>query len=309
VEYAVATLGTATTPTHITKLMRQTDEIVFCFDGDAAGRKAAWRAAMNSLPALTDNLRLRFLFLPAEHDPDTYIREYGKAGFEAAMDGAMPLSQYIVNTLCADNDLQSQEDKVRLLNDAEPILKEIKAPRTAMMMRKKLAELTGISTAELEQNLDLRPTKAARKRFAPRMNRKPPTLVRRLMQMLLYRPELGAQLDPRLIQGDGDEENVLRRLQSLTSTPPYPSPAGLLEAVRNDIPVPLMNELLAELLELEESFAVEDEFVGALKQLQGNRQGLDLVTVLKMAQEHGLQALTAEQRAVVQQFRKPSAGN
>src|SRR5690606_34477860 len=94
IEYAVAALGTATTPAHITKLMRQTEEIVFCFDGDAAGRKAAWRAAMNALPALTDNLRLRFLFLPAEHDPDSYVREYGKEAFEAEMQRALPLSQY-----------------------------------------------------------------------------------------------------------------------------------------------------------------------------------------------------------------------
>ncbi|HYD33401.1 MAG TPA: DNA primase, partial [Methylophilaceae bacterium] len=73
IEYAVAALGTATTPYHITKLMRQTDDIVFCFDGDAAGRKAAWRAAMNALPALTDGLKLSFLFLPKEHDPDSYV--------------------------------------------------------------------------------------------------------------------------------------------------------------------------------------------------------------------------------------------
>ena len=88
IEYAVAALGTATTPYHITKLMRQTDKIVFCFDGDAAGRTAAWRAAMNALPALTDGLQLRFLFLPKEHDPDSYVREFGKEAFEAAIDRA-----------------------------------------------------------------------------------------------------------------------------------------------------------------------------------------------------------------------------
>ena len=103
IEYAVAALGTATTPFHITKLMRQADEIVFCFDGDNAGRTAAWRAAMNALPALTDGLKLSFLFLPKEHDPDSYVREFGKEKFEAEMKVAMPLSQYILKHLCENN--------------------------------------------------------------------------------------------------------------------------------------------------------------------------------------------------------------
>ncbi len=92
IEYAVATLGTATTPQHIAKLMRQTDDIIFCFDGDAAGRKAAWRAAINALPALTDKLRLSFLFLPAEHDTDSYVREFGRERFESEAKAALPLS-------------------------------------------------------------------------------------------------------------------------------------------------------------------------------------------------------------------------
>ncbi len=111
IEYAVAALGTATTPFHITKLMRQTDEIVFSFDGDNAGRTAAWRAAMNALPALTDGLKLRFLFLPKEHDPDSYVREFGKEKFEQEMQNAMPLSQYIIAHLSENNPLNSQEDK------------------------------------------------------------------------------------------------------------------------------------------------------------------------------------------------------
>ena len=108
IEYAVAALGTATTPFHITKLMRQTDEIVFCFDGDNAGRTAAWRAAMNALPALTDGLKLRFLFLPKEHDPDSYVREFGREQFEAEMAKAIPLSQYLIQQLSADNPLATQ---------------------------------------------------------------------------------------------------------------------------------------------------------------------------------------------------------
>jgi len=136
IEYAVAALGTATTPFHIAKLMRQTDEIVFSFDGDKAGRTAAWRAVMNALPAIKDGLKLRFLFLPAEHDPDSFVREFGKEAFEAEMDKAMPLSQYIIQHLSEHNPMASQEDKLQFLNDAEPILKQIQAPRYAMLLRK-----------------------------------------------------------------------------------------------------------------------------------------------------------------------------
>ena len=82
VEYAVATLGTAITPFHIQKLLRQSDDVVFCFDGDDAGRKAAWRALENALAQLADGKNVSFLFLPENEDPDSYIRNFGKEAFE-----------------------------------------------------------------------------------------------------------------------------------------------------------------------------------------------------------------------------------
>ncbi|MEO8343187.1 MAG: DNA primase, partial [Gallionella sp.] len=94
-EYVVATLGTATTPYHVQKLLRLTEHIVFCFDGDKAGQRAAWRALENALPYLQDGKRISFLFLPVEHDPDSFIREFGKAVFEQRMQEAMPLSAYL----------------------------------------------------------------------------------------------------------------------------------------------------------------------------------------------------------------------
>src|SRR5689334_13936299 len=94
VAYAVATLGTATTPVHVSKLLRLADEIVFCFDGDAAGRKAAWRALEVSLPLAPDNKPIRFLFLPEADDPDTYVRREGKAAFEALVGAAQTLSGF-----------------------------------------------------------------------------------------------------------------------------------------------------------------------------------------------------------------------
>ena len=105
VEYAVATLGTATTALHVQKLMRQVDEVIFCFDGDDAGRRAAWRALEQSLGILSDGKQVRFLFLPQGEDPDTYVRKAGKAAFEALAKEAPPLSRCLLEELTRRVDL------------------------------------------------------------------------------------------------------------------------------------------------------------------------------------------------------------
>ena len=105
VGYAVATLGTATTPVHVSKLLRLADELVFCFDGDAAGRKAAWRALEVSLPLAPDHKPIRFLFLPEGEDPDTYVRKHGKEAFETRVREAETLSQFLLAQLRAECDL------------------------------------------------------------------------------------------------------------------------------------------------------------------------------------------------------------
>jgi DNA primase len=282
--------------------MRQTDDIVFCFDGDAAGRKAAWRAAMNSLPALSDGLRLSFLFLPSEHDPDSYVREFGKEAFERAMQGSQPLTQYVVEKLSEENDLQSQEDRVRFLNDAEPILKQIQAPRLGLLLRKRVAELAGMSLDELEGSLGLKQSAAKRPARGPRVNRKPPTLVRHLIHMLLIKPALASQLEPRLLLGKTEEDEVLRKLLALVNGQPGVTPAALLQALQGVVPDQLRTELSSELMEVDETLELEHEFSGAVMQLKNlwERQQSASAELLLLAQEKGLQALTPEQRALLQ---------
>jgi DNA primase len=303
--YAVAALGTATTPYHITKLMRQTDDIVFCFDGDAAGRKAAWRAAMNSLPALTDGLKLSFLFLPPEHDPDSYVREHGREGFETALKSALPLSQYLLQSLSEANDMQSQEGRVRFLNEAEPILKQIQAPALSLLLRKRCAELAGVTLGELESLLHLGQS-AARKPNAPaRSVRKPPTLARRLIHLLLLRPQLAAGLSPQLLTGSTAEDELLRRLLQLATSGPDVMPASLLHALQGTVSPALLAEVSAELIQQDDAaFEVEREFEGALRQLRESDGQRELSVVLQIAQERGLQALTQEQKALLQRFRR-----
>ena len=151
VENAVATLGTATTPFHVAKLLKLADNVVFCFDGDAAGRKAAWRALEVSLPVLADGKVVSFLFLPAEDDPDTYVRRLGKAAFLAAVAEAKPLSQFLFAELAAQVDMATEEGRARFLAQAKPLLAQIEAPALGAMLRRRLAELARLEPGEIER--------------------------------------------------------------------------------------------------------------------------------------------------------------
>ncbi|WP_206956294.1 DNA primase [Trinickia acidisoli] len=124
---AVATLGTACTPIHVQKLLRQTDTVIFSFDGDAAGRRAARRALDACLPHAADNRTIRFLFLPTEHDPDSFIREFGKDAFSEQIEHALPLSQFMLNEVLAGKELDTPEGRARALFDAKPLLQALPA--------------------------------------------------------------------------------------------------------------------------------------------------------------------------------------
>jgi DNA primase len=122
---AVATLGTACTAEHVAKLFRFTESVVFSFDGDAAGRRAAARALEAALPHATDLRSIRFLFLPAEHDPDSYVRELGAAAFEKAVSEAVPLSEQLLTHAAAECDLSTAEGRSRMLGQARPLLEQL----------------------------------------------------------------------------------------------------------------------------------------------------------------------------------------
>src|SRR5664279_5667626 len=204
VEYAVATLGTATTPIHVQKLLRQSDRVIFCFDGDTAGRKAAWRALENALPALVDGKNAGFLFLPDGEDPDDYVRARGKAAFEALIERATPLSEYLLAELSARHPPVNAEGRAALVTAARPLLGQIVAPVMAALLRRRLADLTGLPEAELRELLRLQgherqpvreppaPGGRPRERFGSVRSgqRGAPSLVRELIQALLLQPDL-----------------------------------------------------------------------------------------------------------------------
>ncbi len=220
---AVATLGTACTAFHVRTLLRQTDRVIFSFDGDAAGQRAAQRALEATLPILSDDKEIRFLFLPSEHDPDSYIRQYGSAAFEQAINQAMSLSGFFFKLASEGNDLGTPEGRAKTHHVAKPWLQSMPAIALRSQLLRELANRTASSVSELEQFCALMPaaktastitqtqTKsqtarpAATKPINPRLAKqshsnveppKPTDLSEHIMRLLIQFPILGKEMTP-----------------------------------------------------------------------------------------------------------------
>ncbi|MGV8841684.1 MAG: DNA primase [Pseudomonas sp.] len=149
---AVATLGTATSEEHLKRLFRVVPSVLFCFDGDQAGRKAAWRALESTLPSLQDGRRARFLFLPEGEDPDTLVRSEGTDAFRARINQhAQPLADYFFQQLSEEADPRSLEGKAHLATLAAPLIEKIPGANLRILMRQRLTEITGLSGEVLGQ--------------------------------------------------------------------------------------------------------------------------------------------------------------
>lgn len=258
VNYAVATLGTSTTPTHIQKLLRQSDRVVFCFDGDNAGRKAAWRALENALPLLQDGKSLDFLFLPQDEDPDTYVRHFGVERFEQLLDeDAMPLTRFLLAELSSRVDMQTESGRAKLLHQVKPLLAQIQAPALALMLRSRLADLVGVGLDEVDRLFGIRKPKAA-KSAAPtaKTPRQPPSVTRQILQWLLQYPELAGEIS--LPDSDEAEIDAIREVQQFClECDDTPSLAQILEALRDSPAEPLLRQ--AGRLLLDEGVSLSQE--------------------------------------------------
>ncbi len=153
IPYAVATLGTATSKEQISKLFRIVPELVFCYDGDAAGKKAAWRALENALPVLRDGVQARFLFLPDGEDPDTLIRKEGQQAFEQRLTHAMPLPDFLLQHLAEPLDLSSADGKARLSDQATPLINKIADGVFKDLLLQQLSSIIGLSSNLLQQHI------------------------------------------------------------------------------------------------------------------------------------------------------------
>jgi len=192
INYAVASLGTSTTADHIQLLFRVTNNVICCYDGDRAGRDAAWRALETALPYMNDGRQLRFMFLPDGEDPDTLVRKEGKDAFEARMEQAQPLSTFLFNSLMPQVDLSTPDGRAQLSTLALPLITQVPGETLRIYLRQELGKKLGIlDDSALER---LMPKQAeATARAAPTLKR---TTMRILIGLLLQNPELAPQVPP-----------------------------------------------------------------------------------------------------------------
>ena len=190
VDYAVASLGTSTTSEQIQLLFRSTEQVICCYDGDRAGRDAAWRALENALPYLEDGRQIKFIFLPDGEDPDTYIRQYGKEKFEEYIDQAQSLTEFLFAHLSPQVDFSTQEGRGKLVALAAPLIRQIPGDMLRLSLRNMLAQKLGIfDQSQLESLIPNQIDKAEPKPKTPQKTIKK-TPMRVVISLLLQNSQL-----------------------------------------------------------------------------------------------------------------------
>ncbi len=301
VENVVATLGTATTSVHVQRLLRLTDEIVFCFDGDAAGRRAAWHALEVSLACLADGKTVRFLFLPEEHDPDSFVRAVGSEAFLERLAGAQPLSAFLLAELGARTDLATLEGRSRLIAEARPHLQRLAAPALQVQLVRALADLARMDAQEVGRLCNVRvtgaPTGAFSRATPPRAGDRARgvrarELERTVLSCLLVKPTLVQAIPEDLDLDESHESQAIAALVAYLREHDGEVAAGaLLERFAETPFAGLLKELRAGLLEMRTSDEdAEVLFAEAQMRLQKRRLKRAIEALERRQQEHGLSA-------------------
>ncbi len=266
IDYVVATLGTATTPMHVHKLLGQSDTVIFCFDGDDAGERAAWRALENSLAQLADGKTISFMFLPKGEDPDSLVRKIGKQAFDQLLINALPLSDFLLRKLSAQVNLATHEGKAKLLKDAQSLIKKISAPNLSRLIRKSLAEVCGVTEQELSSAFQIKvaSSPSTRRTQKPRFS-----LYRKALESVIFSPNLAIHCAALVISDDnGLEAQALKLLlQLLQENSNVSTTAGVIQLFSGSPYSSLIGEVEREILELGESFDFEKHLDHALAQL------------------------------------------
>lgn len=293
---AVATLGTAVTPDHLDLLFKATPVVVFCFDGDRAGRRAAWRGLETALPLMKDNREVRFFFLPEGEDPDSLVRRQGAQGFAAQLDQARPLSQVFFDELSGQVDMKTLDGRVRLVALARPYLDQLPAGPFAELMLTELKRLSG------HQSLQMPVTTRARTHAAQGFGAdRPLTPVQYAVALLVQRPELARTDGVSLLKLRAPLKGLefLRELVDFCALKPQLSTAKLLELWRERPEGPWLAQLAAQ------SLCEPDAMASALTATMARirfRQVKERVRELQQAQllEGGLDEVrTAELRKLL----------
>lgn len=299
INYAVASLGTSTTAEHIQLLFRSTNNVICCYDGDRAGRDAAWRALETALPWMTDGRQLRFMFLPEGEDPDTLVRKEGKAAFEARMEQAQPLSQFLFNSLLPQVDLSTPDGRAQLSTLALPLIGQVPGETLRIYLRQELGNKLGIlDDAQLDRLLPKQRENAAA--------RKPVTLkrttLRILIGLLLQNPQL-ANLVPPLSGLDSSKMPGLALFNELIATcieTPGLTTGQLIERYRGTQQASTL-EKLAMWDDIADKDIAEKTFTDALDHLFDSVLELRLTELIARSRTHGLSPAEREEvRAITE---------
>jgi DNA primase len=303
VRYAVATLGTATTPEHLKRIFRLVSEVVFAFDGDRAGRAAAWRALTNALPEVREGRELRFLFLPEGHDPDTLIAEEGAQAFEQRLDSALPLSEYLVRELGSRADLSHADGRAHFAELARPLVARVAPGVYRELLVGRIAQAIGLPSDRLAALWQQGTAPTTSRAQAPRSPARPRVrqgdagrrgLVGQTVRVLLHHPAAAARLDAELITSlAGVEEPgiaILRELLDDLRRDPAANTAQVLERWRGRTEGPRLARLAAEESLVPDAKAAGAEIATALARLAAGAGKRRIEVLLAKSRDAGLNA-------------------
>lgn len=314
IEFAVATLGTATSDDHLTRLFRLTEAVTFCFDGDSAGRAAAWRALETTLPQIREGRQIRFVFLPEGQDPDSFVRDNSAKAFEGALAAGVPLSDFLVQELALKVDMDSVDGRARLAELAKPLVQRIPQGVYRELLTERLAETVGLSAAKLDTLFSKdretgRGHRSARGIAGIRSVRSSlqsgvgkPSVVRRAITLLLNNPQAGLELDAEKLAGvTKPGTDLLRELIETVQAEPNITTAGILERWRNQEEGRHLGKLAAVEVPDDEDFDASAELEESLAQLAAYRQRERMDNLVK---KEGLSSLSDAERAELREHRR-----
>ncbi len=275
IDFVTATLGTATTDEHLNRVFRVCEEIVFCFDGDRAGRAAAWRALENALPQIRQGRQIRFVFLPDGQDPDSFVQEHGAGAFEEALNTALPLSDFLIEELSRQVDMNSVDGLARMAELARPLLSKIPAGVYKELLTERLAGVVGLPTEKLESIIRKDVARQPKHSSMPAARPKPrargtgnPSIIRRAITLLLHQPGAGQSLDvEKLVGVSKPGADLLRDLIETVQAEPTITTAGLLERWRSHEDGRHLGTLAATELPESEEFDAGAELANCIAQL------------------------------------------
>jgi len=276
IQYAVATLGTSATAQHMELLYRHTPEVVFCFDGDRAGIDAAWRALRQTLPAMKSGRQARFLFLPEGEDPDSLIRQEGKAAFEQRISTANTLSTYLFEHLSQDIDLSTLDGRARLAELAQPLIKEIPDGIFKSLLIQELTARTQVDSNTLSKNMrneELTTRRHENRYPAQKKHKTQLTPMRKAIMFLIQNPQLAQYSSDStwLSEFDNTGAKVLFKLFEILHARPHLHTGAILELWPDEKEQQYLSQLACRDILTPEA-GMKIEFLGLLELLQIGQQ-------------------------------------